>query len=104
MASGLTSGPRPPRPVTDGLGEVGGTQVLRAIQVGQGAGDPEDAVRGADREAELLERLVEKALASAVEAAVAVQGVRRHRGIDRVGVRRRRSEQPVLPGLPRSAR
>src|ERR1700674_5452798 len=51
------------RPVLNRLGDVGGAEVGGALEVGQGAGDLEDAVEGAGGEAEALEGLVEEAVA-----------------------------------------
>src|SRR5258708_15613807 len=78
-----TSPQEPPvqRAVLDGLGEMGGAEPGGGLEVGEGSGHLQDAVEGADREAEALEGGVEQRLAGGVEAAVAAQLVRGHGGV-----------------------
>src|SRR3982074_2060014 len=58
------------RPVLDGFGELDRADLFAVREVGQGAGDLEDAVEGAGGEAELLEGGIEQGPAGRVHLAV----------------------------------
>src|SRR5687768_11681671 len=66
------------RAVADGLGDVPGEYLFGGFEVGDGAADFEDAVVGARRKPLPRHRLLQKALAFRVEAAVAPDESRRH--------------------------
>ncbi len=70
-------------PVLDGFGEVGDGEVLGAFEIGDGAGDFEDAIVGAGGEALLLHGALEQPLGVGAELAV---GANLARGHLRVGV------------------
>ncbi len=67
--------------VLDGLGEVGDGKMFRAFQVGDGAGNFEDAVVGAGGEALLLHGAFEQAFGVGAEFAVGADLAGGHLGV-----------------------
>lgn len=61
--------PQPPRPVLDGLCYVSHLNPFRGGEVGDGAGELEDAVKGAGRKLELLGSLTEQAAGAVIQSA-----------------------------------
>ena len=79
--------------VLDGLGEVVRLDARSALQVGEGAGDPQDLVVRAGRQAQLGHRLLEQHLAGGVQLAELPHLPRGHRGVGRDAV----AEAGALP-------
>ena len=69
------------RAVLDGLEDVGGADVLRLVEVGEGAGDLENPVVGAGREVEVLHGLLEEGGGLVVELAVGLDEAGGHGGV-----------------------
>ena len=69
------------RPVLEGLGQVLGLDVLRAVQIGDGPGHPADAVVAAGGEAHAGEGPLEDGLAVLVQGAAALQALGLNLGV-----------------------
>ena len=69
------------RPVLNGLVEVGGFDGIGSLQVGDGAGDLQDAVVGAGAKSEFLHRHFQHVLAILVQGAVGADQTRVHPGV-----------------------
>lgn len=76
----LSSATREP-PVLDGFGDVGGADIVAPGQIGDGAGDFEDAVPGTGRQIELRRGLFEQFAAGLVRLAAGVDFLRVEAGV-----------------------